>query len=139
LSVTFHILPQRQLVLFRYSGQVTLQESMDIVAAATAHPDYRPWMRQLCDLSSVTGVEHDFVKLLKMQARILENLAPGADDMMVLFYAPTRPGQEMAHMAQKSWDGLNSVMVQIQDSEAAVLDVLGLAETRLGDLLQLVD
>lgn len=139
MPVTFQILPQRQLILFCYKGLITLQESMDIVAAAAAHPAYRPWMRQLCDLSGVTGVERDFPKLLKMQARILEDLDPGAEDLMVLFYAPTGPGQEMAHMAQKSWEGLNSVIVRIQDSEAAVMDLLGLAEARLEDLLQLVD
>ena len=139
MPVTFHILPKRQLILFYYKGLITLQESMDIVAEAASHPDYRPWLRQLCDLSAVTGVERDFPKLLKMQARILEDLDPGAEDLMVLFYAPTAPGQEMAHMAQKSWEGLNSVIVRIQDTEAAVLDLLGLPEQRLSDLLQLVD
>lgn len=112
---------------------------MDIVAEAAAHPDYRPWMRQLCDLSGVNGVERDFPKLLKMQAKILEDLDPGAEDLMVLFYAPSSPGQEMAHMAQKSWEGLNSVIVRIQDTEAAVLDLLGLPDARLSDLLTLVD
>lgn len=139
MPVRFQIVPQRQLILFSSHGVIALQDSMDIVAEAAAHPDYRPWLRQLCDLSRVTAVERDFPKLLRMQARILEDLDPGAGELVVLFYAPTGPGQEMAHMAQKSWEGLNSVIVRIQDSETAVLDLLGLPETRLDDLLQLVD
>ena len=134
VPVSFQIMPERQLILFTYAGHVTLQESMDIVASAAAHPEYRPWMRQLCDLAAVTGVERDFPKLLRMQARIIEDLLPQGQDLLVLFYAPTRAGQEMAHMARKSWEGLNSVMVLIQDQEAAVLDLLGLRETSLQQL-----
>jgi hypothetical protein len=134
VPVSFHILPHRQLILFTYTGHVTLQESMDIVAQAAAHPEYQPWMRQLCDLSAVTGVERDFPKLLRMQARIIEDLMPQGHDLQVLFFAPTRAGQEMAHMARKSWEGLNSVMVLIQDQEAAVLELLGLRETSLTQL-----
>jgi len=135
LPVSFQILQKRQLILFTYWGQVGLQESMDIVAEAARHPDYSPWFRQLCDLSSVTGVERNFPKLLKMQAKILEDLGPGGPDMLVLFYAPTRPGQVMAQMAQKSWEGLNSVRVLIQETEVGVLDLLGLPEANLAALL----
>ena len=78
-------MPERQLILFTYAGHVTLQESMDIVASAAAHPEYRPSMRQLCDLAAVTGVERDFPKLLRMQARIIEDLLPQGQDLLVLF------------------------------------------------------
>ncbi|EKD60758.1 MAG: hypothetical protein ACD_54C00567G0001 [uncultured bacterium] len=116
---------------------VGLQESMEVVAAATNHPDYRPAMRQLCDLSRVTGVERDYLALLRMQAKIVESLYTPESELVVLFYAPQRAGREMAQMARKSWEGLNSVLVLILDREAQALAVLGLPEMSLQALADL--
>ena len=135
MPVSFQILPRRQLVLFTYSGLVGLQEAMDAVADCASHPDYRPWLRQFCDLSRVTGVERNFPKLLKMQAKFAEDLQPHGHDLIVLFYAPTPAGQDMAKTARKSWDGLNAVIVLIHDHEAEALALLGLPETSLAQLL----
>ncbi|MDO8327047.1 MAG: hypothetical protein Q7T28_08930 [Cypionkella sp.] len=137
MPVTFKILPRRNLALFTYSGMVGLQESMEVVAAATNHPDYRPTMRQLCDLSRVTGVERDYLALLRMQAKIVESLYTPESELVVLFYAPQRAGREMAQMARKSWEGLNSVLVLILDREAQALAVLGLPEMSLQALADL--
>lgn len=137
MPVTFKVLPRRNLVLFTYSGLVGLQESMEVVAAATRHPDYRPTMRQLCDLSRVTGVERDFPALLRMQAKIVESLYTPGSELMVLFYAPGRAGREMAQMARKSWEGLNSVLVLILDREPQALAVFGLPDLSLAALAEL--
>lgn len=134
MPVSFHILPQRNLALFTYTGFVTLAESMAVVADFARHPDHQPWMRQLCDLSAVTGVERNFPELLKMQARFVETLLPAGRDLLVAFYAPTRAGQELAQMARKSWAGLNAVVVLIHEDEAEALALLGLAERKLSDL-----
>lgn len=134
MPVTFKILPRRALVLFTYSGMVGLQESLDAIAACVRDPDYRSSMRQLCDLSAVTGVERDFPALLKMQAKMVESLQPAENDLVVLFYAPGRAGQEMAQMARKSWEGLNSVLVLMQDNEAQALAMLDLPERSLDEL-----
>jgi hypothetical protein len=138
VPVTFQILPKRQLVLFTYTGRVTLEESLEVVAKAASHPDHRPWLRHLCDLSGVTAVERDFLKLLQMQARVVDKMANSSPDLLVVFYAPGPEGQEMARMAQKSWDGLSSVKVMIQESELAALELLGLPEASLGALYSLV-
>lgn len=138
MPVGFVILPQRNLAIFTYSGEVTLQESSDVVAAAAAHPDHRPGMRQLCDLSRVTGVERDFPELLKMQARMAESLLTRPHELIVVFYAPTRAGQEMVQMARRSWEGLNSVIVLAQEDEAEALALLGLPEKSLASLLACV-
>lgn len=136
MPVSFQILPRHQIVLFSYSGKVGLQESIDAIAASARHPDHRPGMRQFCDLSHVTGVERDFPKLLQMQAKIAEDLLPGAHELIVLFYAPTRAGREMAQMARNSWEGLNSVIVLIQDDEAKALDLFGLQGQSISGLRQ---
>jgi hypothetical protein len=139
MPASFQIVRQRQLALFTYSGFVTLAESMAVVADCARHPDHRPWMRQLCDLSAVTGVERNFPELLKMQARFVETLLPAGRDLLVTFYAPTQAGQTMAQMARKSWDGLNAVVVLIHDVEAEALGLLGLRERSLTELLTAVD
>ena len=137
MPVTFKILPRRALVLFTYSGMVGLQESLDAIAACVRDPDYRSSMRQLCDMSAVTGVERDFPALLKMQAKIVESLQPAENDLVVLFYAPGRAGREMAQMARKSWEGLNSVLVLILDRESQALAVFGLPDDSLAALAEL--
>lgn len=138
MPVGFVILPQRNLAIFTYSGEVTFQESSDVVASAATHPDHRPGMRQLCDLSRVTGVEHDFPELLKMQARMAESLLTRPNELIVVFYAPTRAGQELVQMARRSWEGLNSVIVLSQEDECEALALLGLPEKTLASLLACV-
>jgi hypothetical protein len=138
MPVSFTILPHRNLAIFTYSGEVTLQESSDVVAAAAAHPDHRLGMRQLCDLSRVTGVERDFPALLKMQARLADSLLTKPMELVVVFYAPTRAGQELVQMARRSWEGLNSVIVLSQDDETEALALLGLPEKTLAALLACV-
>ena len=130
----FTILPKRNLALFTYSGQVSFQESANVVAAAAAHPDHRPSMRQICDVLRVTGVEKNYFGLLKMQAQIVDSLAPKGAERLVIFYAPSKGGQEMAQLARKSWEGLNSVIILVQEDEAATLALIGLPETCLAAL-----
>lgn len=139
MPVSFRILPRRHLILFTYSGMVSLKETMDTVAACARHPDHHPLLTHLCDVSQVTGVERNFPKLLKMQAKISEDLLPLQGERIVLFYAPTRPGQELARMAQKSWEGISPVIVLIHDHEAAVLAYLGLKEKALSALFHMAD
>lgn len=131
MPVEYAVLPQRNLVLFTYRGDVGLTESAEAIAAAARDPAYRSWMRQLCDLSQVTGYERNFPELLKMQARIVDDLMPPGQRLTVLFYAPSRIGQEMALMARKSWEGLDAVVVLIQDNETAALEMLGLPERQI--------
>lgn len=123
------------MALFTYSGFITLAEAQAVVAAYAEHPASQRWMRQLCDLSAVTGVEHNFLEFLRMQAKFVEALMPIGRDLLVMFYAPTKGGQDLAHMARKSWAGLNSVIVLIQQTEAEALALLGQRETSIAELL----
>lgn len=137
MPVHFKILPQRNLVVFTYFGHVAFQEVSDVVAAAARHPDHRTGMRQLCDVSRVTGVERDFPALMKMQARIAEDLHPQGRETLVLFYAPTPVGKDIAQMARRSWEGLDSVIVLVQEQESEALALFGLPETSLSALAAL--
>jgi hypothetical protein len=136
MSVQFKIFPDWNLLVFTYSEHVTYQESSEVVAAATTHPAHRKGMRQLCDVSQVTSVERNFPKLMKMQAKMAEDLALQAPELFVIFYAPNRAGRQLAEMARRSWEGLDSVIVLVHDREANVISTLGLPEMTLGALLE---
>ena len=69
-------------------------------------------------------------------AQIVDSIAPKGSERLVIFYAPGKAGQEMAQLARKSWEGLNSVIILVQDDEAAALALLGIPQTRLATLLE---
>lgn len=137
MPVRYDILPRYNLAIFAYSGQVTFAETIEIVAKADQDPLSHPNMRQLCDLTEVTGVERDFPALLKMQARIAENLLPPEGERLIVFLAPTPVSQTMAQMARKSWDVVQSVHVRVVSREDEALQLLGLPQVRLADLADL--
>lgn len=139
MSVFYHVLPQSNVAVFSYSGHVTFAEALSAVAAVARHPDHHDTMRQLCDLSEVTSVERDFPALMRMQARMAENLLPPHGERLVVFYAPHPAAQQLAQMARKSWDGLDQVLVRVVAREDQALALLGLKAPAIADLLVLGD
>ena len=138
MPVSFRILPEHNLVLVTYTGIAGIAESIEKMAQCSQHPDFRPWMRHCVDMSAVTGHEHDFVGFFALQAKGIE-MFPQTADMLLLFIAPTRIGQELANMARRTWEGLDRVSVQIAQDEAAALSMLGIPLERLAELGQAAD
>ena len=68
MPVAFRILPRSGLVYVRFEGRLLIDEIMDAFQEYTRHPDARPAQKQLVDLSRVTSVSWDYVKLMKLQA-----------------------------------------------------------------------
>lgn len=137
MAVEYLVLPQCNLALFVYSGQVTFDESLAAVAAVARHPAHHDAMRQLCDLSAVKGVERDFAALMRMQARMAEDILPRHGERIVVFFAPHPASRELAHMASKSWDGLDQVLVRVVEREEQALALLGLKQAKIADLFNL--
>ena len=137
MPVLTDVLSRYNLALFSYSGQVTFAETLAAIAAVARHPDHHDTMRQLCDLAAVTGVEQNFPELIKMQARMAEDMLPHHGEKLVVFHAPTPEAQKMAQMARKSWEGLGAVVLRIVDREEEALELLGLPVMRIEDLLTL--
>lgn len=136
MSVQYQVLPRLNLAIFVYSGHVTLAEALAAVAAVARHPDHHDTMRQLCDLSGVTGVERNFPALMQTQARMAEDLLPKRGERIVVFYAPHRAAQQLANMARKSWDGLDQVLVRVVEREDQALALLGLKHTAIAELFK---
>lgn len=134
MPVSFRLFPSRNLILFEYSGHIRLTEPAAAVQAAAEAAGYKPGMRHLVDVSQATGVDRDWPALLRQQAEIAAVMVPQGPEQLVLFYAPTRPGQWMAQMARRSWEGLNIVSVRVIEDEAEALALLGLPERTIAAL-----
>jgi hypothetical protein len=135
MPITFRLLPSRNLILFRYSGHIRLTEPAEAVQASMHAKGFRPGMRHLVDVSEATGVDRDWPALLRQQAEIAAVMVPQGPEQLVLFYAPNRPGQWMAQMARRSWEGLNIVSVRVIEDEVEALALLGLPERSITALL----
>lgn len=137
MSVRVTLLPRRNLLVATYSGVAGLAETVAAAEAAARHPDFHPAMRHLVDVSAITDYERDFPGFFAMQARVMDSFAPEPHGLVIAFFAPSRVGQQMAELARRSWDGLDHAIIRIFDHEEAALDFLGLAEERIGALLEL--
>ncbi len=135
MPVTFRILNSRALVYVRYEGFASLQDSFDAFAAYARHPDCHPGQRQFVDLTAITGVERNFVKIMELQAVKAEVFVAHGQQTLVAYYAPSDLARNAAALAARAWDGVSGVVARIFDTEEAALAFLGQAETRVADLV----
>jgi hypothetical protein len=139
MPVSFKILSERGLVFVRYTGFADLDESFEVFGQYAAHPDFHPGQKQLLDLSGVTGVERDYVKLFAMQAHKADVfLGTGAQTLLV-YYAPTPIAMDLAETILKSWEPSGAVIPLIQQDEQEALQLLGQPERSFEDLLRAAD
>jgi hypothetical protein len=136
MPVGFRILPRHGLCVVTFSGLVGIDETRDSVGECARHPDFRPGMRHIFDLTHVTGVERDYPAYLALQAKALENLGPSPFESLLVYLAPTRPAQEMAELIRKSWEGLDWAIVRIVSDEMQALELLGVRAQSLGELTE---
>ncbi|MFO7920820.1 hypothetical protein DZD18_00385 [Rhodobacteraceae bacterium W635] len=136
MPVDVTILRQRGLVYIRYSGFARLDDTIAALDAYGAHPDFRPGQKQLVDMSRVTGMERDYVKFMKIQARKAEIFLAAEVQTLLVCYAPNRLAVEMAEVMVRSWEPSGAVIPMIQPDEAAALHILGQPEDTFEALLQ---
>lgn len=123
------------LVHVRYAGHVTLQDTRDLLAGFFRDPQRTAGLKQLIDLSGVTGFERDLVGLMALQARKADAFGPpGVAQTLLVYLAPSRAGLKMARQIERSWSGIVQVVVSVQTDLDAALDVLGLARAAAGRL-----
>jgi hypothetical protein len=136
MPVSFRILPERGLVFVRYTGFAVLDESSQVFGQYAAHPDFQPGQKQLVDLSGVTGMERDYVKLFALQARKADAfLGTGAQTLLV-YFAPTPIAMDLAEAIIRSWEPSGAVIPLIQEDESDALKLLGQPERSFEELLQ---
>ncbi|WP_299041209.1 hypothetical protein [uncultured Tateyamaria sp.] len=135
MPVEFRILPDRGLVVVRFTGTVMIDEALEATRQYVSHADYAPGQKQLVDLSHATGFERDYVRFMEMQAAKADRLACAGVQSLVVYIAPTPISQEICTMYLRSWDDVDSVVPMVQHSEAQALTLLGQPEATVDMLL----
>ena len=139
MPLTFRILPERGIVVVRYSGFATIDDTMNATAEYVAHPHYAPGQKQLVDLSALTGYEKDYVRFMAMQAGKAGRFKNAGVESLVVYIAPTPVSREIAGLFLRSWDSVDAVVPMIQRTESEALCLLGQQEQTLDDLLAAVE
>ncbi|WP_299549214.1 hypothetical protein [uncultured Tateyamaria sp.] len=135
MPIQFRILPDRGLVVVRYTGHVAIDDTLDATRVYLADPDYAPGQKQLVDFSTITGYEKDYVRFMQMQANKAGRFANAGVQSLVVYIAPTPISRELSTLFIKSWDDVDAVVPMVQQSEAEALTLLGQPETTVEMLL----
>ncbi|MCB4379250.1 hypothetical protein [uncultured Tateyamaria sp.] len=135
MPIRFRIIPDRGLVVVRYSGFVTIDDTLGATQTYLAHPHYALGQKQLVDFSSITDYERDYVRFMQMQATKVDRFANSGVQSLVVYIAPTQISQELSALFIKSWDNVDAVVPMVQHSESEALTLLGQPEKSLDMLL----
>ncbi|WP_299614267.1 hypothetical protein [uncultured Tateyamaria sp.] len=135
MPIRFRIFPDRGLVVVRYSGFVTIDDTMGATRTYVAHPHYAPGQKQLIDFSAITDYERDYVRFMLMQAKKAGRFASSGTQSLVVYIAPTQISQELSALFIKSWDDVDAVVPMVQNSESEALTLLGQPESSVDMLM----
>lgn len=135
MPVRFQILPKHGLVYVRYDGFARFEDTNSVFARYASDPEARPGQKHLVDLSRMTGMERDFVKLMEMQAKKADVFMGTGQQTLMVYYAPTPVSLELAHIILRSWEPVDMVIARIQEEETKALTLLGLKVQTFADLL----
>lgn len=126
MALSFRILPRRGLVYVRFSGHIRTADSAAALEAFAADPDFRYGLRQLIDLTEVTGFDADYVALLKVHAKKAEVFRPTEAETLTVYIAPGDIALRLSRHILKSWDGIPGMVHRVVRDEAQALHILGL-------------
>lgn len=135
MPVNFDIFPERGLVLVRYSGYATVNDTSVATKAYISHPKYAAGQKQLVDMTDITGFETDYVQFMNMQARKTKRLVSSGVQSLVVYVAPTAISRNLSEMFVRSWADVSTVVPLIHPSEAEALALLGQPEKTIDTLL----
>ena len=136
MTVNFCILPERGLVVVRYSGYAAIEDTLDATKAYVTHSDYAAGQKQLVDMTQITGYEKDYVKFMNMQAAKAERFVSSYAQSLVVYIAPTPISQGISAMFIRSWANVDAVVPLVQHSESEALALLGQPEKSIDELLE---
>ncbi len=136
MPVAFRILPRSGLVYTRFEDRILIDEIISTFREYSRHPDAHPAQKHLVDLSRVSAISWDYVKLMQLQALKAGFFCGGGSQTLKVYYCPTKLSLSVAKMILRSWDDVPGVIPLISESEADALHVLGQPEDTFGALLQ---
>ncbi|MCA0920041.1 hypothetical protein [Pseudooceanicola nanhaiensis] len=136
MPVTYQIFPRRDLVYVRFSGFVRPEDSMAALADFMNDPDGHPEIRQLIDLSAVTGFEAQHVEVMKVHARKVDVFRPSPNATPLVYICPGQIALKMVSMILRSWDGIPGMLHRVVQTEEQALELLGMPERSVAELVE---
>ena len=124
------------LVYTDYSGQLNRAQIAKALAATLEHPDYRPGMIELTDLTRLISVDMDFNHMLGHQSRMAAHYGGQQEITEHYVVAPTDLGFGMSRMYQTlAEEGVPNMNLHLFRSERDALQAMGRNETSIAELL----
>ncbi len=135
MPASFRILNRHGIVYVRYSGHISLDNTLEVFGKYMQHPDRAAGQKHLVDFSDITGWDAEYVEMMAMQAKKAEAFLGHAAQTLIVYYAPTELGQSIAQLAVNSWEPFPAVVPTFQDTEEAALSILGVDHKDFAELL----
>jgi hypothetical protein len=131
MPLAFRILPAVNLVQVRYRGKAGIEETAKGLRACFAHPDFRPGMRHLVDVTEVTGFERDYTGFMRLQAGVTGALVGQSVETVMVIIANSPSGRAMAALVMRTWDNVSGVVIRMQADLEGALGILGVPAAAL--------
>lgn len=125
MPLSFRIYRDLNLVFVAYEGLMSIAETRRELSAYRTHPDFSPTQNHLLDLRRVTDWERDFPRLMAMQAEGIDMFTPGTTPPYLVYFAPTKVGQDAAMACIRSWDDGSVIIPRLTTREDDALQILG--------------
>lgn len=135
MSATYQIFPDRGVVLARLQGMVLMEDCLTTATAYARDPMARPGQHLLIDLRAMTGHESDYLNILAAMARLPDYLMRNGAEPLVVCLAGGAAQRQVAVALVRAIDAMPGAVARIARSETDALDILGLPERSLTDLM----
>lgn len=135
VPATYKHLPEHGLCYVRFWGDLLMAEVESCFREFAQHPDSMTLHKHLVDFSGITRYDSNIVRILEFQAKSVDVFANASSQWLFAYFAPTPIGSELALYGVRAWSDQPKAVVRMCDSEAAVIDVLGLPVADLQTLL----
>ncbi|SLN12070.1 hypothetical protein [Pseudooctadecabacter jejudonensis] len=118
----------------RYSGQFTMQTSLDAVAEYSQNPKFVAEMPHLIDLSGIHVFTTDHKEFIEAQIRLLEQYGEYRYESTSVFLAPTPAARQLAAMATNMWSEVPGINLRTVEDIAHAAVILGLPDSYVDSL-----
>ena len=129
MPITYRIIPDRDLVVLRLSGQASAARSVAVVGEMRADPDFRAHFHTLIDMRAMTGTDQsgaDFARDADALQADAERVHRPVKHAIV---ANTPTARAMAEMQKNFFNAVPGLSLRIFDEAEAAVAWLGLPGT----------
>ena len=135
MPLTYRILPRRGLVYVRFFGHIRIADSAAALETFANDPEFRFGLRQLIDLTDVTGFDDDYVALMRVHAKKADVFRPTEIETLNVYIAPGEDALRLSRHILKSWDGIPGMIHRVVRDEAQAMHILGLQHASVGQFM----